>query len=58
VRGQIVHGRFAVTHGGVMYTLGVEFSSLPMESAEVIRRFILETKADPFPMRPNAGDAL
>jgi c-di-GMP-binding flagellar brake protein YcgR len=51
VRGHIVHGRFEVKHGGVMYTLGVEFSFLPMESVEVIRKFILEIKADPFPTR-------
>lgn len=51
VRGHIVHGKFEVKLGGVMYTLGIEFSFLPMESVEVIRKFILETKADPFPTR-------
>ncbi|MBL8139519.1 MAG: PilZ domain-containing protein [Acidobacteria bacterium] len=54
VRGHIVHGRFEVRHGGVMFTLGIEFSFLPMESVEVIRKFILEIKADPFPTRSPA----
>lgn len=49
VRGHIVHGRFEVKYGGVKYTLGVEFAFVPVESAELIRRFILETKPDPFP---------
>lgn len=51
VRGHVVHGRFAVRQGGVMYTLGIEFSFLPKESVEVIRKFILEIKADPFPIK-------
>ncbi len=47
VRGQIVHGRFDTRYGGVKYTLGVQFAFVPVESAEVIRRFILEAKAAP-----------
>lgn len=49
VRGSIVHGRFHTKHGGVKYTLGVRFAFVPVESAEVIRRYIVETKARPFP---------
>ncbi len=51
VRGRVVHGHFAVKDGAVMYTLGIEFSFVPAASAEVIRRFVLETRADPFPVK-------
>ena len=50
VRGHIVHGRFDVKYGGVKYVLGVRFSFVPVESAEVIRRFIAEARPDPFPV--------
>ena len=50
VRGHIVHGRFDVAHGGVRFLLGVQFSFVPVESAEVIRRFILEAHPNPFPI--------
>jgi hypothetical protein len=49
VRGHIVHGRFEVKYGGVKYVLGVRFSFVPVESAEVIRKYILEAKPAPFP---------
>jgi hypothetical protein len=49
VRGHIVHGRFDVKYGGVTYTLGIQFAFVPVESAEVIRRFIAEARPDPFP---------
>ncbi len=49
VRGHIVHGRFEVKYGGVKYALGVQFAFVPVESAELLRRFINETKPDPFP---------
>ena len=52
VRGRIVHGRFAVQQASVKFTLGIEFSFMPIESVEVLRRFINETKPDPFPMKP------
>jgi c-di-GMP-binding flagellar brake protein YcgR len=49
VRGHIVHGRFDVKYGGVKYTLGIRFAFVPVESADVIRRFIQEAGPDPFP---------
>jgi hypothetical protein len=47
VRGHIVHGRFDVKYGGVKYVLGVRFSFVPVESAELLKRFIAETKPAP-----------
>lgn len=49
VRGHVVHGRFETRYGGVKYHLGVKFAFVPVESAEVIRRFIHEIKPNPFP---------
>jgi hypothetical protein len=45
VRGHIVHGRFEARYGGVKYQLGIEFGFVPVESAEVVKRFVLEAKA-------------
>ena len=50
VRGHVVHGRFEVKYGGVKYQLGIQFAFVPVESAEVIRRFIAEASPDPFPI--------
>ena len=50
VRGHIVHGRFTARYGGVKYLLGIKFSFVPVESAEVIKRFMLEAKPNPFPL--------
>lgn len=49
VRGHIVHGRFESKYGGVKYHLGVRFAFVPVESAEVIKRFMTEAKPNPFP---------
>lgn len=49
VRGHIVHGRFDVKYGGVKYALGIQFAFVPVESADLIRQFIAETRPDPFP---------
>jgi hypothetical protein len=49
VRGHIVHGRFESKYGGVKYQLGIKFAFVPIDSAEVIKRFILEAKPNPFP---------
>ena len=53
VRGHIVHGQFNVKYGGVKYQLGVRFSFLPVDSAEVLKRFIAEFK--PAPLSPEPG---
>jgi hypothetical protein len=52
VRGHIVHGRFESRYGGVRYQLGVKFAFVPVESAEIIRRFVLEMKPGPSPTSP------